>query len=46
LGIERSQLRFFTEEGELLPTPEEAADQERQKAERLAQKLRELGIDP
>jgi hypothetical protein len=53
LGIENRQLRFFTPEGELVPTPEEAAKQERQEKElaqqeidRLSQKLRELGIDP
>jgi Uma2 family endonuclease len=39
LGIDRSQLRFFTPAGKLVPTPEEAA-------ERMAQKLREIGIDP
>ncbi|NJO43942.1 MAG: hypothetical protein HC865_26125 [Cyanobacteria bacterium RU_5_0] len=48
-----SRLRLFTPEGHLLPTPEESAAQERQlkeqaqqRAERLAEKLRELGIDP
>jgi len=46
LGIHESKLRFFTPEGQLLPTPEEAAEQERQRAERLAQKLREMNIDP
>ena len=39
LGIYQSQLRFFTPEGQLVPTPGETA-------EHLAQKLRELGIDP
>jgi len=53
LGIDQGLLRFFTPEGELVPTPEEEADSERQqkelalsKAERLAAKLRELNIDP
>jgi len=53
LGIKGDLLRFFTEEGELVPTPEEDAEFEReqkqiaqQKAERLAAKLRELNIDP
>jgi Uma2 family endonuclease len=67
LGIYDSKLRFFTPTKELLPTPEEAAEQEHQraeherqraqeveskldeeqkKAERMAQKLREMGIDP
>jgi len=36
-------LRLYTAEGELVPTPAEA---ERQRAERLAQRLRELGIEP
>lgn len=39
LGIHESQLRFFTPQGQLVPTPEE-------EAERLAAKLRELGVDP
>jgi hypothetical protein len=53
LGIEQGLLRFFTPEGVLVPTPEEAAAWERQRrevaekrAERLAAKLRELNIDP
>ncbi len=50
LGIHGSKLRWFTGEGELIPLPEEAerqrAEQEKQRAERLAQKLRELGVDP
>jgi Uma2 family endonuclease len=60
LGIHDNKLRYFTPEGELVPTPEEAAlreseraveaenlaDRERQKAEKLAARLRELGIDP
>lgn len=53
LGIDQGLLRFFTPEGELVPTPEEEADFQRQqkeialsKAERLAAKLRELNIDP
>ncbi len=39
LGIEHNQLRFFTPQGKLVLTPEETA-------ERLAQKLQEIGIDP
>lgn len=46
-------MRYFTAESELVPTPEEQAEFERQqkeialnKAERLAAKLRELNIDP
>ena len=53
LGIHNRQLRFFTLEGQLVPTPEEVAEQETQRAEqetqraeRLAAKLRELNIDP
>jgi Uma2 family endonuclease len=67
LGIADRKLRYFTVNGELVPTPEEAAIQseilaiqekqkslaaenmviqERQKSKKLAQKLRELGINP
>ncbi|MCX7593964.1 MAG: Uma2 family endonuclease [Fischerella sp.] len=60
LGVYQGELRFFTPEGQLVPTPEEVAEQEMQRAEqqmqraeqekqksdRLAAKLRELGIDP
>lgn len=53
LGVHQSQLRFFTPDGQLISTPEEAAAEERERAEqaeqradRLAEKLRELGIDP
>jgi Uma2 family endonuclease len=53
LGVHQKQLRFFTPEGQLVPTPEEVAEQETQRAEqeaqraeRLAAKLRELDIDP
>jgi len=53
LGIFANKLRYFTESGELVPTPQESARQERlakereqQRAEKLAQKLRELGINP
>ncbi|GAB1538720.1 Uma2 family endonuclease [Scytonema sp. NUACC21] len=52
LGIESEKLRYFTAEGDLVPTPEEVAlqaqlalEQERQRAEKLAQRLRSLGID-
>jgi hypothetical protein len=33
LGVYNSKLRLFTPQGELIPTPEEAAQQERQRAE-------------
>ncbi|KAB8317861.1 Uma2 family endonuclease [Tolypothrix campylonemoides VB511288] len=46
LGIHQQKLRFFTPNGQLVPTPEEVALQETQRAERLAAKLRELNIDP
>ena len=46
LGIYNRQLRFFTPEGQLVPTPQELVQQEAQRAERLAAKLRELNIDP
>ena len=46
LGIHEGLLRYFTSEGNLVPTPEETAEQEARKAERLATKLRELNIDP
>ncbi len=53
LGVYDGLLRFFTSVGELVPTPEETAqqaeqrvEQAEQRAERLAAKLRELNIDP
>ncbi|MBD0264949.1 MAG: Uma2 family endonuclease, partial [Tolypothrix sp. Co-bin9] len=53
LGVYEGKLRFFTSEGQLVTTPEEEAQSERQqkelaeqKADRLAAKLRELNIDP
>ena len=53
LGVEDNQLRYFTPEGNKVPTPEEAAlqaqsqlEQERSRAERLAQRMRSLGVDP
>lgn len=53
LGIQDRRLRFFTPDGALVPTPAEVALQEQQqrqfsehRAEQLAAKLRELGVDP
>jgi Uma2 family endonuclease len=46
LGIFQGKLRYFTPEGELVPSPQEVALRERARAEQLAQKLRELGINP
>jgi Uma2 family endonuclease len=39
-------LRWWDSHGNLLPTAEQRAEQEKQRADRLAAKLRELGIDP
>jgi hypothetical protein len=67
LGIHQGLLRYFTSDGNLVPTPEESAEMEAERAEieakrakieterakisaeksqRLANKLRELNIDP
>ncbi|MFN7217889.1 Uma2 family endonuclease [Microcystis sp.] len=60
LGIFDRKLRYFTADGQLVPTPQEAElqqrqakeqallekERERQAKEKLAAKLRELGIDP
>jgi hypothetical protein len=39
LGIHDNQLRFFTPEGALIPTPEESAELEREQAEVERQQL-------
>ncbi|OCR00602.1 hypothetical protein BCD67_11515 [Oscillatoriales cyanobacterium USR001] len=46
LGVQNRQLRFFTREGQLIPTPAEVAEVAQQRAETLAAQLRELGIEP
>ncbi|MBW4454004.1 MAG: Uma2 family endonuclease [Nostoc indistinguendum CM1-VF10] len=46
LGVYQENLRFFNPEGELVATPEEVAQQEKKRSDRLAAKLRELNIDP
>jgi hypothetical protein len=46
LGVQEQKLRFFTPEGELVLTPEEAAQMAQQQNEKLAAKLRELGVNP
>lgn len=46
IGIADAKLRFFSDEGDLVPTPEEAAKGAQQKVDRLAERLRSLGIDP
>ncbi|BAZ53523.1 hypothetical protein NIES4103_62010 [Nostoc sp. NIES-4103] len=52
LGIDSGKLRYFTANGGLIPTPEEAAlqaqlelERERQRTEQLKEKLRSLGVD-
>lgn len=45
-GVQNRQLRFFTREGQLVPTPAEVAEVAQQRAETLAAQLRELGIEP
>ncbi|WP_346292716.1 Uma2 family endonuclease [Sphaerothrix gracilis] len=46
LGREREWLYWYDESGQRLSTPEERLAQEAARADRLADKLRELGIDP
>lgn len=46
LGVQDGILRYFTEAGVLVPTPEEAAQQAEARAVRLAEQLRKLGIEP
>lgn len=46
LGVHEGQLRYFTDTGTLIPTPAEAAEQAEQRAARLAEQLRELGVEP
>jgi Uma2 family endonuclease len=57
LGIHAQQLRWFSEQGQLIPLPEEqerqakeqerqAKEQAQQRAERLEEFLRSQGIDP
>lgn len=38
LGVDQGDLRFFTTEGELVPTPKEVAEQEKQRAEQEKQR--------
>ena len=45
-GIERLWLRWYSAEGQLIPTGIERADQAEDRADRLAQRLRELGVNP
>lgn len=53
LGVQESRLRFFTSDGQRVPSPTEQAEQERQRRElaeqelaKLRSRLQELGIDP
>ncbi len=46
LGIEAGKLRYFNITGAVVPTPQEAENQQRQRAERLAEQLRSLGVEP
>ncbi|MFO0762288.1 MAG: Uma2 family endonuclease [Byssovorax sp.] len=49
LAVHEGKLRFFTEQGALLPAAKEIAEQARvaeERAARLAEKLRALGVDP
>lgn len=46
LGREREWLYWYDESEQRLSTPEERLAQEAARADRLADKLRELGIDP
>jgi hypothetical protein len=45
-GIERLWLRWFDTEERLILSAEERAEQAEERADRLAARLRELGIDP
>ncbi|KAB8320970.1 Uma2 family endonuclease [Tolypothrix campylonemoides VB511288] len=42
LGVHNSKLRFFTPQGELIPTPEEVAQQERLQREQAQQQVAEM----
>jgi hypothetical protein len=44
--INQEALGWFDRQGQRYPTPAELVEQGRQRAERLAEKLRELGVDP
>ncbi len=46
LGGQDEQLRYFDAEGQLVATLEEDAAQARRRAERLAEQLRSLGMEP
>lgn len=46
LGIHNSQLRFFTDLGELVLTPEEVAERGQERVALLEQRLRDMGVEP
>jgi hypothetical protein len=46
LGRDREWLYWYDDTGQRLSTPEEGIAQESARADRLADKLKELGIDP
>jgi Uma2 family endonuclease len=45
-GVIREWLYWYDESGQRYPTPNERIQQESERAEKLAQKLRELGVNP
>ncbi len=45
-GIERLWLRWYDRNRNWISTPEEIAEQEKRRADRLAQKLIDMGVDP
>nr|WP_242021483.1 Uma2 family endonuclease [Nodosilinea sp. FACHB-141] len=46
LGVQDETLRYFHSSGELVPTPEEAAAVAQERADRLAEQLKALGVEP
>ncbi len=42
MGIHQSKLRFFSADGELIPTPAEAAQQEQKQRQKAEQQLAEM----
>ncbi|MBW4637730.1 MAG: Uma2 family endonuclease [Gloeocapsa sp. UFS-A4-WI-NPMV-4B04] len=45
LGVEANQLRYFTPEGEKVPTPEEAAQQEQRRAEQEQRRAEQAELE-